>query len=67
MRSNQLRLRLNYLNPTNQRIEDNPELIIEEQLNNLILESIRKPHIRLDSVGFIVLSGSYLHFDMEDI
>ena len=66
-RSNQLRLRLNYLNPTNQRIEDNPELIIEEQLNNLILESIRKPHIRLDSVGFIVLSGSYLHFDMEDI
>ncbi len=52
-RINQLRLRLGKL--------DDPvlakELNIESALSQAILEGIRHPNIRLDSVGFIVVSG----------
>lgn len=54
-----MRLRLNRL--TNQeRISNNvleQELNNETALNQVIIEGIRHPSIRLDSVGFIIVSG----------
>lgn len=58
-RLDQLRLRLNRL--TNQERISNT--VLEQELNNetalsqVIIEGIRHPTIRLDSVGFIIVSG----------
>lgn len=58
-RLDQLRLRLNRL--TNQERISNT--VLEQELNNetalsqVIIEGIRHPSIRLDSVGFIIVSG----------
>ncbi|MBD2200613.1 MULTISPECIES: protein DpdE [Calothrix] len=58
-RLDQLRLRLNRL--TNQ--ERISHTVLEQELNNetalsqVIIEGIRHPSIRLDSVGFIIVSG----------
>ncbi|MHC5916641.1 MAG: protein DpdE [Nostoc sp.] len=58
-RLDQLRLRLNRL--ANQERISNP--VLEQELNNetalsqVIIEGIRHPSIRLDSVGFIIVSG----------
>ncbi|AUB44855.1 hepA, ATP-dependent helicase HepA (plasmid) [Nostoc flagelliforme CCNUN1] len=58
-RLDQLRLRLNRL--TNQERISNK--VLEQELNNetalsqVIIEGIRHPSIRLDSVGFIIVSG----------
>lgn len=56
-RVEQLRLRLNQQSWDNALAE---ELKIETALNAAILEGIRQPQIRLDSVGFIVVSGRSL-------
>jgi ATP-dependent helicase HepA len=53
-RLEQLRLRVQ----KNQ--QNSEELITEEELNQAIIEGIKKPHIRLDSVGFIVVAGRSL-------
>lgn len=50
-RVEQLRLRLTKTNESKQELKD------EMKLNNAILEGIRKPTIRLDSIGFIIVSG----------
>ncbi|BAY89824.1 putative helicase [Tolypothrix sp. PCC 7601] len=58
-RLEQLRLRLNRL-MNQERISD---LVLEQELNHeialnqIIIEGIRHPSIRLDSVGFIIVSG----------
>ncbi|WP_335337731.1 hypothetical protein [Nostoc piscinale] len=58
-RLDQLRLRLNRLinqeHISNKVLEQ--ELNNETTLNQLIIEGIRHPSIRLDSVGFIIVSG----------
>ncbi|MEH1874596.1 protein DpdE [Nostoc sp.] len=56
-RVEQLRLRLNQQSWDNALAE---ELKIETALNAAILEGIRQPQIRLDSVGFIIVSGRSL-------
>lgn len=56
-RVEQLRLRLNQQSWDNALAE---ELKIETALNAAILEGIRQPQIRLDSVGFIIISGRSL-------
>ena len=56
-RVEQLRLRLNQQSWDNALAE---ELKIETALNAAILEGIRQPLLRLDSVGFIVVSGRSL-------
>lgn len=54
-----MRLRLNRL-MNQERISD---LVLEQELNHeialnqIIIEGIRHPSIRLDSVGFIIVSG----------
>ncbi|MDF5713582.1 MAG: protein DpdE [Rhizonema sp. NSF051] len=53
-RVEQLRLRLNRQTWDRELAE---ELKIERALNAAILEGIKKPQIRLDSVGFIIVSG----------
>ncbi|WP_193200176.1 protein DpdE [Nostoc sp. MG11] len=53
-RAEQLRLRLNRQTWDYAVAE---ELNVESGLNEAILEGIRQPQIKLDSVGFIVLSG----------
>ncbi|MFM2062337.1 MAG: hypothetical protein RLZZ507_2007 [Cyanobacteriota bacterium] len=53
--------RLEQLRLRNQNNNQNPEEIItEKELNQAIIAGIKKPHIRLDSVGFIVISGRNL-------
>jgi ATP-dependent helicase HepA len=36
---------------------DSEDIQLEKELNNALLEGIRKPRFRLDSVGFLVVSG----------
>ncbi|MHC5825577.1 MAG: hypothetical protein ACYT04_59430, partial [Nostoc sp.] len=56
-RVEQLRLRLNQQSWDDALAE---ELKIESALNAAIIEGIRQPLLRLDSVGFIVVSGRSL-------
>ncbi|GAC1469140.1 MAG: hypothetical protein NVS2B14_14980 [Chamaesiphon sp.] len=58
-RVNQLNLRLNQLSHTEQ-ISNSllaQELSTETALSQVLVEGIRYPRIRLDSVGFIIVSG----------
>ncbi|PAX60544.1 protein DpdE [Brunnivagina elsteri] len=61
-RLEQLRLRLNRLNEQGQvsNVKLQQELDNERELSQVIIEGIRKPLIRLDSVGFIIISGRHL-------
>jgi ATP-dependent helicase HepA len=61
-RLEQLRLSINKINQeqhlTNAALQQ--ELLEETELNQEIIAGIRQPHIRLDSVGFIIISGQNL-------
>lgn len=66
-RLEQLRLRINRFNQE-QQINDpllQQELLEETALNQEIIAGIRQPHIRLDSVGFIIVSGKNLQLNQE--
>ncbi|MBJ7296856.1 MAG: hypothetical protein JHC73_11190, partial [Dolichospermum sp.] len=66
-RLEQLRLRINRFNQE-QQINDpllQQELLEETALNQEIIAGIRQPHIRLDSVGFIIVSGQNLQLNQE--
>ncbi|MBF2068023.1 MAG: helicase [Calothrix sp. C42_A2020_038] len=58
-RLEQLRLRLNRIKLQEKIIDKTltQEVIEEAKLNQAIIEGIRHPNIRLDSVGFIIVSG----------
>ncbi|RUT08305.1 hypothetical protein DSM106972_014730 [Dulcicalothrix desertica PCC 7102] len=58
-RLEQLRLRLNRIKQQEKMIDKSltQEVIEEAKLNQAIIEGIRHPNIRLDSVGFIIVSG----------
>jgi len=61
-RLEQLRLRAN-------RIKDavlQQEILAEKELSQEIISGIQHPHIRLDSVGFIIISGRDLQLTQED-
>ncbi|PAX53021.1 protein DpdE [Brunnivagina elsteri] len=60
-RLDQLRLRLNRLQKQGQQVNAllEQELNNETELNKVIIEGIRNPSIKLDSVGFIILSGRH--------
>ncbi len=66
-RLEQLRLRLNRFGKQGQDTVLAKELNNETILNQAIIEGIRNPRIRLDSVGFIIVSGrSPAQFDEDD-
>ena len=56
---NQLQLRLNRLSQSEQLLESvlADEISTETALSQAILAGIRRPHITLESVGFMVISG----------
>ncbi|WP_293128895.1 protein DpdE [Microcoleus sp. bin38.metabat.b11b12b14.051] len=58
-RVNQLQLRLNRLSKSEQLLESvlAEEISTESALNQAVLAGIRRPHLTLESVGFIVISG----------
>lgn len=58
-RVDQLRLRLNRLSEVEQMSDSvlAQEISTESALSQAILDGIRHPHIRLDSVGFIIIAG----------
>ncbi len=58
-RVNQLQLRLNRLSKSEQALESvlAEEISTESVLNQAVLAGIRHPHMTLESVGFIVISG----------
>ena len=60
-RLEQLRLRLNRIKQQEKMIDKSltQEVIEEAKLNQAIIEGIRHPNIRLDSVGFIIVSGRH--------
>jgi ATP-dependent helicase HepA len=60
-RLDQLRLRLNRLQKQGQQVNSllEQELNNETELNKVIIEGISNPSIKLDSVGFIILSGRH--------
>jgi ATP-dependent helicase HepA len=58
-RVNQLQLRLNRLSKSEQALESvlAEEISTESLLSQAVLAGIRRPHMTLESVGFIVISG----------
>ncbi|MEG3984415.1 protein DpdE [Microcoleus sp. T3B2] len=58
-RVNQLQLRLNRLSKSEQLLESvlADEISTESLLSQAVLAGIRRPHMTLESVGFIVISG----------
>ena len=58
-RVNQLQLRWNRLSVAEQLLESvlAEEISTESVLSQAVLAGIRRPHISLESVGFIVISG----------
>lgn len=58
-RVNQLQLRLNQLSKSEQALESvlAEEISMESLLSQAVLAGIRHPHMTLESVGFIVISG----------
>jgi ATP-dependent helicase HepA len=58
-RVNQLQLRLNRLSKSEQALESvlAEEISTESLLSEAVLAGIRRPHMTLESVGFIVISG----------
>jgi ATP-dependent helicase HepA len=66
-RIEQLRLRINRINQEIQIHDDilEQELLEDEQLTKNIIDGIHNPHIRLDSVGFIIISGKNLQINQE--
>ena len=58
-RVNQLQLRLNRLSKSEQLLESvlADEISTESALSKAVLAGIRRPHMTLESVGFIVVSG----------
>jgi len=58
-RVNQLQLRLNRLSKAEQLLESvlADEISTESALSQAVLAGIRRPHLTLESVGFIVISG----------
>ncbi|MCW6050540.1 helicase [Lyngbya sp. CCAP 1446/10] len=58
-RVNQLQLRLNRLSKSAQLLESvlADEISTESALSQAVLAGIRRPHLTLESVGFIVISG----------
>ncbi|MEG5101564.1 MULTISPECIES: protein DpdE [unclassified Microcoleus] len=58
-RVNQLQLRLNRLSKSEQLLESvlAEEISTESLLSEAVLAGIRRPHMTLESVGFIVISG----------
>ena len=58
-RVNQLQLRLNRLSKSEQLLESvlADEISTETALSQAVLAGIRRPHLTLESVGFIVISG----------
>jgi ATP-dependent helicase HepA len=56
---NQLQLRLNRLSKSEQALESvlAEEISTESLLSEAVLAGIRRPHMTLESVGFIVISG----------
>jgi ATP-dependent helicase HepA len=67
-RLEQLRLRLNRLREQGQKSNAvlEQELNNETELNKVIIEGIRNPSIKLDSVGFIIVSGRHPIQSEED-
>ncbi len=67
-RLDQLRLRLNRLQKQGQQVNSllEQELNNEAELNKVIIEGIRNPSIKLDSVGFIIVSGRHPIQSEED-
>ncbi|MBS3029677.1 MAG: DEAD/DEAH box helicase family protein [Dolichospermum sp. DET50] len=66
-RLEQLHLRINRINQEEQ-INDSvlqQELLAETELNQEIIAGIQHPHIRLDSVGFMIISGRNLQLTQE--
>jgi ATP-dependent helicase HepA len=58
-RVNQLQLRLHRLSNSEQALESvlAEEISTESLLSQAVLAGIRRPHMTLESVGFIVISG----------